>query len=152
MSTQLLTTSFLLMVHEGSRSLKEAASVKSEWQSLSGKICPSCWNTEKIQNLLVLSSFFWHNVQFQTHLQQWLSGSLWKCLSENGASGTLSPALQQQSNVHLLHRTASVSKMHQTCRCQGILWHCPSPSCSGSSTWKDSGLSPLFKVENKQYS
>lgn len=38
MSTHLLTTSSLLMVHEGSRSLKEATSVKSEWQSLSGKI------------------------------------------------------------------------------------------------------------------
>lgn len=73
MSTQLLTTSSLFMVHEGSRSLKEAASVKSEWQSLSGKICPSCWKTEKVQNLLALSSFFWDNVQFQTHLQQWLS-------------------------------------------------------------------------------
>lgn len=41
MSTHLLTTSSLLMVQEGSRSLKAAASVKSEWQS--GKICPSCW-------------------------------------------------------------------------------------------------------------
>lgn len=146
MSTHLLTTSSLLTVHEGSRSLKEAASVKSEWQSLSGKMCPSCWKTEKAQNLLALSSFVWDNVQFQTHLQQWLSESLWKCLSGSGACDTLSPALQQQSNVHLLHRTASVSKMYQPCRYQGILTHCSSPSRSEYSTCKDPRLPPLLKV------
>lgn len=148
MSTHLLTTSSLLMVQEGSRSLKEAASVKSEWQSLSGKICPSCWKIEKAQNLLALSSFVWDNVQFQTHLQQWLSESLWKCLPDSGACDTLSPALQQRSNVHLLHRTASVSEMHRSCRSQGILWHCSSPSCSDYATCKDPRFPPLFKVEN----
>lgn len=67
MSTHLLTTSSLLWEHEGSRSLKGAASVHSEWQSWFGKICSSGWKTEKVQNLLALSSFVWDYVQFQTH-------------------------------------------------------------------------------------
>lgn len=144
MSTHLLTTSSLLMVNEGSRSLKEAASVKSEWQSLSGKICPSCWKTEKVQNLLALSSFVWDNVQFQTHLQQWLSESLWKCLSASGVCDTLSPALLMF--IYCIDQ-------HQFPKCigpvgPGILWHPSSPSCSVYSTCKDPRLPPLFKVEN----
>lgn len=134
------------------RYMKEAGVWKkqllsSQKASLCGKICPSCWKTEKYKICLPCLPLS-ENTQFQTHLQQWLSESLWKCLSESGACDTLSPALQQRSNVHLLHRTASVSEMHQSCRSQGSSDSHPVWVVLSTQHAKTPRLPPLFKAEN----